>query len=156
MKVKDIMTRDVITVHPTTIVEDIAYLLTKYCLGGVPVVDDERRVVGIVTESDLFVRKEPLLRSHHTFPSLFKVPVLLERLPEIYAERGSRFSAADVMTRKLIWVTEDDTVSNIVRLMMKFGIERLPVLTAAPEVGGRLVGIITRSDIVRTLMQEER
>ena len=150
-RVKDFMTRDVVTVRLDTPVPDIARLLTALRIGGVPVLDETGCVVGIVTEGDLFVREEALPRTQHTFLALFKAPALPELLPEIYVARGSRCSATDVMTRKLIWVKESDSVSKAVRLMARFGIERLPVLTAAPEARGRLIGILTRSDVIRLL-----
>ncbi|MEK7786267.1 MAG: CBS domain-containing protein [Chloroflexota bacterium] len=150
-KVKDIMTREVVTVRPDTPVAEIACLLTTHRIGGVPVVDGAGRVVGIVSESDLFLKEEPLPRTRRTFPALFKVPVLPNRLLQAYAMRRPKCVAADVMTRKVVWVSESDSLGKAVCLIVRHGIKRLPVLTTDPEAGGTLVGMLTRADVIRLL-----
>lgn len=154
LQVKDLMTREVVTVRPDTTVAEIARLLTTHRIGGAPVVNRQGRVVGIVTAGDLFVREEPLPHTGHTFPALFKTPVLPEHLLEAYAMRGSKCVAADVMTRRVVWVSESDSVGKAVSLMVRHSIKRLPVLTAAPEAGGTLIGMVTRADVVSLLTGE--
>ncbi|MEW5940148.1 MAG: CBS domain-containing protein [Chloroflexota bacterium] len=149
--VGDLMTRDVITARPDTPVLEIARLLAEHRIGGVPVVDKSGRVVGMVTSSDLFLKEKPLPRTCRTFPALFETPILPSCIPEGYAMRGPACVAADVMTRKIVCVTEGDSIGRAIQLMARFGIKRLPVLSAAPEAGGKLAGILTRTDIIKLL-----
>jgi CBS domain-containing protein len=108
----EIMTRDVATVRPDTAVDDIARLLIQRRITGVPVVDEEGRVLGIVSEFDLI------------------------------AKRGR--VAADVMSRDVLAVSEDTPAETIADLIAQRRVRRVPVLR-----DGRLVGIITRADLVR-------
>jgi len=117
-----------------------------------PVIDVERQLIGIVTEHDLFVKEERLPRTKLTYQAVFKEPITPERLPEVYAQRGAIYTAADVMTSKAVWVKENSTIGQAVRLMVRYGFKCLPVLDAAPEADGKLVGVITRSGIVRLLV----
>lgn len=151
LRVKDLMTHDMVTVCPDAPIVEIARLLITHRIGGVPVVDENGHVVGMVTTSDLFLKEEPLPRTHHTFPGLFKAPMLPFYLTEGYVMRGPGYVAADIMTCKVVCVTETDSIGKAVQLMARFGIKRLPVLTAAREAEGKLVGILTRSDIIRLL-----
>ena len=148
MKAKDIMTRDVITVRPTTTVEDIAHLLTKHRIGGVPVVDDERRVVGIVTERDLFLTENGIPFSAVKLPELFKDWVDPGKLVEIYAS-ARHHKAVEVMTPNPIFVGPEDKVDLIAWKMARYDLKRVPVLE-----DGLLVGFITRADIIQLLAKE--
>jgi CBS domain-containing protein len=144
------MTKDVITVSPQTTVAEIAALLTGHGIAGVPVVDDERRVVGVVTEADLVVRSA---RPH--FPHYIQ---LLEGF--VFLESPKRFdqevrkmiamSAEEIMTRDVITCSPDATVEDVATLMVDRDVNRIMVTE-----GDRLVGIVTRADIVKTLRVEE-
>ena len=98
MLAQDIMTRQVITVRADTTVDEIAHLLDSHHIGSVPVVDEQGHVVGIVSESDLFLKPTGIPFSAVKLPTLFKRWVDLARLAEICAE-AHRHTAADVMTR---------------------------------------------------------
>lgn len=149
--VRDLMTRETVTVLPDTPVAEIARLLSERAIGCVPVVEADGRLVGIVTESDLFVKQERLPRTGQTYPALFKEPVTPELLPQVYAEWGARHVAADAMTRQVVWVKDTHSVGRAIQLMVQFGYRRLPVLTADPAAGGKLVGVLARADVVRLL-----
>lgn len=150
MTARDIMTKDVITVSPQTTVAEIAALLTKHGIAGVPVVDDERRVVGVVTEADLVVRSA---RPH--FPHYIQ---LLEGF--VFLESPKRFdeevrkmiamTAEEIMTRDVITCSPDATVEDVATLMVDRNVNRIMVTE-----GDRLVGVVTRADIVKTLRVEE-
>lgn len=148
MKAKDIMTRDVITVRPDTSVEVIARLLTEHHISGVPVIDDQGRVVGIVSESDLFLKEKGIPFSAVKLPSLFKQWVDPVRLTEIY-EGARQHTAAEVMTREVICAEAEDDVGGVAWLMAQHHLKRVPVLR-----NGVLVGIITRADVIRMLARE--
>lgn len=149
MKVQDIMIRDVISICVDSTVDEIAKVLNEHRIGGAPVVDKERRVIGIVCESDLFLREKGLPFSAVKIPTLFKRWVDPDRLAEIY-EGARHHTAADVMTTNVVCVDVDDTVGHAALLMVQRNIKRIPVLQ-----DGILVGIITRTDIIRLLARDE-
>lgn len=149
MKAKDIMTRNVVTVHPDITVEAIACLLTERRISGVPVTDSEGRVVGIVSESDLFLKEKGIPFSAVKLPALFKQWVDPTQLAEIY-EGARHHVAADVMTREVICVDAEEDVGHIAWLMAQRNLKRAPVLQ-----NGLLAGIITRADMIRLLAKEK-
>jgi CBS domain-containing protein len=153
--VRDLMDRDCVTISTSTPVPEIARLFHKHRVECLPVIDAENHLVGIVTEHDLFVKEERLPRTDLTYQAVFKEPVTLEQLPKVYAQRGKLYTAADVMTSKVVWVKETSGIGQAVRLMVRYGFKCLPVLDASLEAGGKLVGVITRSGIIRLLADKE-
>lgn len=149
MKVEDIMTREVITIAADTTVDEIARLLREHRIGGLPVIDDKHQVIGIVSESDLFLKEKGMPFSAVKVPVLFKRWVDPDRLAEIY-EDARHHTAVDVMTSKVICVNTDDTVGHAAWLMAQHNIKRVPVLQ-----NGVLVGIITRANIIHLLARDE-
>jgi CBS-domain-containing membrane protein len=147
MKAQDIMTRQVITVRADTAVDDIAHLLGQRHIGSVPVIDEEGRVVGIVSESDLFLKPAGIPFSAVKLPTLFKKWVDPARLAEIYAE-AHRHMAADVMTREVVCVDVEDEIGHVAWLMAQRDLKHMPVLRE-----GKLAGMITRADVIRMLAQ---
>lgn len=148
MKAKDIMIQDLIKIKANTLVEEIARLFKQHRVGCLPVVDEKDRVIGIVTESDLFLKEKGLPFSAVKVPVLFKRWVDPDRMIEIY-EEAKYHTAADVMSTDVICVDVEDAVSHVAWLMAQRSIKRVPVLQ-----GGTLAGIISRSDIIRLLARE--
>ncbi len=144
MRASDVMSRFVITVTPVTAVEEIARLLIHHGISAVPVVEGDGRLVGIVSEADLMIRAEagPDRRRPARWVDLFADP---DRRADAFAKAHGR-TAAEVMSTDLEFVGEDTPVETIARLMEERGVKRLPVLA-----DGRVVGIVTRSDLVRMM-----
>src|SRR5512139_2589980 len=145
MKVSEIMTTDVMTVKRETSVNEVARLMGAYDISGVPVVDDDNHVVGIITELDLIVRNTRL-----EMPRFIEVldwgKIPLER-PRHAQERlqhmlGTR--AADIMTEKVETIGPDAAVEELAELMVKRRVNPVPVVEAA----GKLIGIVSRADLV--------
>jgi CBS domain-containing protein len=149
LRVTDVMTREVITATPQTSLVELARLLGERRLGCVPVIEADGRLVGIVTESDLFIKKLQLPQSEQSYPALFKEPIALDQLPEVYAAMSQHLTTADIMTRKVVCVKETHSLAHAIQLVMRYDLKRLPVLDADPEAGGKLIGLITRADIIR-------
>lgn len=145
MKARDVMTKDPVTVKPDTPVDEVARLLVGRSIGGLPVVSDEGMLIGIVTETDLFLKEKGVPFSMVKLPSLFNEWVKPERLQELYAN-AHRYTAADIMTQSVVTATPDTDVCQLAELMMRHRIKRIPVVD-----GGRLVGIVTRHDLIRRL-----
>lgn len=150
MKAYRVMTKDVITVRPDTTVEEIAHLLSTHRISAVPVVDDDHRVIGIVSESDLFLKEKGIPFSAVKLPALFKQWVEPSRLAEIY-EGARHHTAADVMTSQVVCVDANDDIGHVAWLMAQRNLKRVPVLR-----DGKLVGIITRADLIRLLAKRKQ
>lgn len=150
MKTREIMTREVIRIHVDTTVNEIARLLSEHRIGSLPVVDEEDRVIGIVSESDLFLKEKGMPFSAVKVPTLFQRWVDPDRLTEIY-EGARHHTAADVMTTEVVCVDVEDTVGHAAWLMAQRNIKRIPVLE-----NGKLAGIISRADIIRLLARDEK
>ena len=141
MKVDDVMTRTVFTVGPTTTIEQAAKLMVERRVSGLPVVDGAGAVVGIVSEGDLIVRQRPAERL--TWWRMFFDDG--EGLARDYRKRIGTV-VGDVMTQAVIAVGPEVDVSVAAQLLHTRNIRRLPVVAE-----GKLVGIVSRGDLVRLL-----
>ena len=145
MKVRDIMTQEVLTVRAETSVNDVAKLLGQRDISGVPVVNDQQHVIGIITELDLIVRNTRLEMPH--FIEVLdwgRIPLerpshLRERLKHILGTE-----ARDVMTAKVTTIGPDAEVEDLAELMVKQRVNPVPVIDAQ----GGLIGIVSRADLV--------
>ncbi|MFZ5989696.1 MAG: CBS domain-containing protein, partial [Bacillota bacterium] len=138
MKARDIMLTDVITVKKDTTIEEIAHILSEKSISGVPVVDDDNKVVGIVSQKDLLYKDiephfPPLVEILGGLVFLKGVKQYNEELRKLVATR-----AEEIMTRRVITVEEDTEVERIADLMVEKDINRVPVVN-----NSRLVGIIS-------------
>ncbi|NIR61759.1 MAG: CBS domain-containing protein [Gammaproteobacteria bacterium] len=141
MLAKDVMTRDVATVTPETRVEDIAKLLLRRDISGVPVVDARGRLVGMVSEGDLIRRGETEGR-RSWWLNLLTGPE--ERARDYLKAHGGH--AEDVMTREVVSVSEETPVGEIARILERRRIKRVPVVR-----DGKLVGIVSRANLLHGL-----
>lgn len=146
MRVSELMTREVLTVRPDTPVQQIIRLLAGQAISGVPVVEGDR-VVGIVSEGDLIMREKPV---HAPAAIEFLGALLvLENPQRTYEElrRTVGATARDVMTTRVMTTRPDAEVAEAAKTMIEHDLKRLPVVE-----DGRLVGILTRKDLVRALL----
>lgn len=147
MKARDIMTRRVFSVRPDASILQAGELMLQHDISGLPVVDSDERVVGIVTERD-FMRCAGA--SGAVRPRWLEVLIGRTQFADGAAQRcASRID--EVMTRNPVTVTEDMAVDDVVRLMDGHRIKRVPVVR-----DGHLVGIIARADLMRALVRSIR
>jgi CBS domain-containing protein len=148
MLARDVMSRDVVTVTRDTTVQEVARLLTEHGISGVPVVDEGRRVVGIVSEGDLIYQDKKLHKP--AFIEILGGVIYLENPQRLGEElmKMTAFKVGQIMTAKVHTVREDTPVQEIASLMVKYRINRVPVLDGQR----RLAGIVSRQDIVRSLL----
>lgn len=145
-KVADVMNTDVITVTPETSLRDLAEVLSKNRINGVPVVDDEGDVIGVVCESDLMERNRPL-----HIPTVF---VLLDAwIPmenpwrlEKEIKRICATTVEDIYSRPAVSVEPETDLSEVARIMHEQNLHTIPVVDR-----GKLVGVVGKSDIIRSL-----
>ncbi len=143
LSVNDVMTRDVISIGKFDSVMAAADILSGRNISGLPVVDKEKKVTGIITQADILsmvgVRKE------HTFKDLLK-HALGEPLPE----RRVGDIVADVMTTPVLTTRPQASIAEVVQLMDEKKIRRMPVV----DDGNRLIGIISRADILKAVLRK--
>jgi CBS domain-containing protein len=126
VKAKDIMSRKVTTVHEYANVMDVIKLLVDHNVTGVPVVDDAGRLLGMVTEKDILT--------------------LLLYDPNVKGK-----TATDLMTTEIVHFDEDENLMTIFESLVQRNFRRVPILSE-----GRLVGIVSRRDIIKFLSEKAR
>ncbi len=133
--VKDVMSTHVVAVRPTASYKEMAATLREQRVSAFPVIDEDSKVIGVVSESDLLV-KEALEGT---------VPGVLQGLTQRHVRsQVTGLTAADLMTRPAVTIGPDEPVSHAARLMYSRRVKRLPVVGE----DGTLVGIVTRSDVL--------
>jgi CBS domain-containing protein len=147
MNAKDVMTTEVVTVSPETTVQDLAKILSEKGISGAPVVDADQRLVGIVSEGDLLHRAETGTerRIQRRRSWWLESVAAEEELARDYVKAHGR-SVADIMTREVISAEETTDLADLAMLLETKRIKRVPVVS-----GGKLVGIVSRANLVRAL-----
>jgi len=136
--VKDVMSAEVVAVRRGASFKEMAASLRQYRVSAFPVIDDDGRVIGVVSEADLLA-KEALADGQAGIPGA--VTGLLHRKQH---EKADALTAGEMMTHPAVTVRPDDTVEHAARMMYTLQVKRLPVVDA----GGCLIGIVSRSDVL--------
>lgn len=145
MKVADIMTREVITVEPDASIMEAARLMLQHKISGLPVVNSSKDLVGVVTEGDFLRRRETGTERHR--PRWLEFVIGPGKLATEYTHE-SGLKVHEVMTEEVQTVTEDAPLDQAVHLMERYRVKRLPVVR-----GRQVVGIVTRSNLVRAVVR---
>ncbi len=143
MKAKDVMTRPVVSIDPQASVTDAAQLMLKNAISGLPVIDAKGELVGIVTEGDFLRRKET--GTERARPRWLEYLVGPGRLAADYIRAAGR-KVGDVMTREVRTIAEDAPLKEVVELIERQRIKRVPVVS-----GGKVVGIVSRANLLQAL-----
>lgn len=138
--VNNVMTKNAVTVHTHADVHEAARLLSEHRISGLPVVDEEGLVVGVVTEADILSMTG--MKEGHTFKDILR-HLLGEPLPE--RRRGN--TVREIMSSPAITTRPDADIRDVARILDGKRIKRLPVV----DEKNRLVGVISRADIVRAM-----
>ncbi|MEL7667041.1 MAG: CBS domain-containing protein [Actinomycetota bacterium] len=148
--IREIMTKDPVTVERDLTVTDAARMMVEHRIGALPVLEGDR-LVGLVTEGDLIMRdvKVEFPTYLHLLDGFIMYPPATARF-ESELKKAVGATVEDVMTPDPVTVQADTAVSDAATLMVERDVSRLPVLD-----GDRLVGIISKSDIVRSLIAED-
>lgn len=147
--VADIMDSDPVSVSPDADVRTVISILQDHDLPGVPVVDEDNRIKGIITESDLVISDEEADFHLPHYVNIMGGIVFLESMKhfEERARKAFAAQAADLMTADPLTVGPDDDVSEAGRLISTHHHNRLPVV----DDDGKLVGVVTRVDVLAAL-----
>jgi CBS domain-containing protein len=138
------MVRDVITVRPEASVRDAALLMLQHGISGLPVVDENNDLVGLVSEGDLIRRAETGTERRRSWWLELLTPQ--ERLADEFS-RAHAVRVSDLMTRPVVSADENASLADIATLMERHGIKRVPI-----QQDGRLVGIVSRANLVKALV----
>jgi CBS domain-containing protein len=144
MKVAEIMTRHVLTVPQDAPVERAAQLMLDHRIGGLPVCGPDGKLVGIVSDSDLLHRAEAGTQKRR--PRWLEFVLGPGKLADEYAHAHGRL-VCEIMTRDPVTASPNDSLDQVVRLMERKRIHRIPVVD-----DGRLAGMVTRADLMRALL----
>jgi len=147
IKVKDIMTTEPITVSPDMEITQAAQLLLAKRINGVPVVNEEGQLVGILCQSDLIAQQKKI-----PVPSLFTfldgfIPLTSMKTLEKEFQKIAATAVSQAMTPNPVFVQPETSIEAVAALMVDRGFHTIPVIE-----GDRLVGIVGKEDILRTLM----
>ncbi|MGW5255355.1 CBS domain-containing protein [Streptomyces sp. NPDC004012] len=140
--VGDVMTRKVVALGRTATFKDIVRAMRQWHVSALPVVEEENRVVGVVSEADL-LRKEEYRDSDQDRQSR------LERLSELV--KAGAVTAEELMTAPAVAVSANATLGQAARTMARSGVKRLPVVSD----DGALLGIVSRSDLLKVFLRED-
>lgn len=146
--VGEVMTREVVEARPETSFKDVALLLDRHRISGLPVVDRDDKVLGVISESDLMRRQAA--RSERGRGWRFRVPPLL-RSARHAAAVARATTAEDLMSTPAVTVHPQQRVSDAARVMERHHVERLPVV----DEEDRLIGIATRRDLLRVFLRTD-
>jgi len=144
---QDIMSREVLTVQPETSVSELARLLNTHNINGVPVVDSDNNLLGVVTENDLVYQKKKV-----------HIPTVINILDSfIYLESQSKMkeemekitgaTVEQIYSKNVKTITPETTIDEIATMMAEQNIHTIPVVE-----NNTLIGVIGKGDIIRTLI----
>jgi CBS domain-containing protein len=143
MHVQDVMTEDVATVRPETPLKEVAALLVEKRISGLPVCDADGALLGVVSEADILVKEEGVE------PERRRALAWLLR-GDNGADKIAATTAGEAMTSPAVTIDPRRPVSDAARLMIERSVNRLPVVE-----GARLVGIVTRADLVAAFTRSD-
>jgi CBS-domain-containing membrane protein len=141
--VKDVMTRTVVVVRDSTPFKEVVRRMQANRVSAVPVVDEEGRVLGVVSEADLILKEDPYLEGE---PHLFE-----GRRHRLDREKHAANTAAELMTRPAVTIAPEASLGEAARQMTDHVVKRLPVV--GPDA--RIVGIVSRADLLKIFLRSD-
>ena len=148
MKAREIMTQPVSTARQETTLYDIAQLMLTHNIGCVPIVDEQDRLCGIVTESDFSAKEHGVPFSTLHLPQVFGQWVPKEGIERIY-QAAKTMSVKEIMSTNVLTIQEEDSLEQALTLMVNNNLHRLPVVR-----DGKPVGIVTRHDLLKLMARQ--
>ena len=149
LKVKDIMTREVITISPETEIANAAKILLEKRINGLPVIDASGRLVGILCQSDLVAQQKSI-----PIPSVFTlldsfIPLTSIKRIDKEVEKIAALTVKQAMTPNPVTVVPETEIEDVAKLMVDKKYYTLPVME-----GDKVVGIVGKEDVLKTLLSE--
>jgi len=141
--VKDIMTRDITSVTPDNTMRHFASVIANHRFHGVPVVDNEGNIVGFISDKDLVKSEFPHYGRGNGYFLIRDFTGMVRRLSSVGNQK-----VEDFMTANPVCVTEEDTILDVVRIILEQGLKVLPVIR-----DGVLVGVVGRAEVCKELLE---
>lgn len=155
IKVKDAMERNVIKFHAEDKISDVSQKLRDNKISGAPIVDEDLKVIGIISEGDIMRLLEvhsPRLNLILPSPlDVIELPIRMKHELDEIAEdmnRAASVHIGEIMTKRVYTVKEEDDISDAAQFMDTHSVNRLPVV----DDDGKLIGIITRGDLISAMV----
>ncbi|MGW1761103.1 CBS domain-containing protein [Streptomyces mirabilis] len=148
-KVGSVMATEVVTARYGTPFKEVARLLTEHRISGLPVIDEDDKVLGVISETDLMVRQAGVPDPYET-PRRFRFTGLT-RGARRQAAKGHARTAGQLMSVPPVTVHADATIAEAARTMARSRVERMPVV----DDEDRVVGIVTRRDLIQVFLQPD-
>ena len=148
MNVSQIMRQPAVVIHEDTSLEDAARIMLEHKLRGLPVVDEQGKICGFLSVSDYLAKDKSIPFSRFHAPQLFGKWISSEGVEQMY-EDARTTPVKEIMSKNVIFVTEDDSVDKLVRLMLDRDLNRIPVVRDAVPVG-----IVARYDLLQLMLQK--
>lgn len=148
MQVREIMSSPAITVGPQTVIRDVARTMREHVISGVPVVDANGTLLGVVTEMQLIARNAPVHEPRYLAVLSALIPVNLEEYRQ-YKEQlrqALAINAADLMEDDVLTITPDALIDEALEKMLDPAVTMLPVIE-----NKRVIGVVTRTDLLRLI-----
>ena len=151
LKVKDIMTKEVISVTPETEITQAAEILLEKRINGLPVIDPFGRLVGIICQSDLVAQQKGI-----PIPSVFTllesfIPLTSMKRIDKEMEKIAALTVKEAMTLEPVTVSPETDIEDVAKLMVDKKYHTLPVVE-----GGKVVGVVGKEDVLKTLLSKPR
>jgi CBS domain-containing protein len=148
MQVREIMSSPAITVSPTTEIRAVARTMREHVISGVPVVDEGGTLLGMITEMELIARNAPVQEPSYLAVLSALIPVNIEEYRQ-YKEQlrqALAITAADLMRDEVETIGPDELIEEALEAMLNPEVTMLPVVE-----DGRVIGVVTRTDLVRLI-----
>ena len=148
MKVKDFMITEVISARQETTIKEVMKLFVEKNIGGVPIIDNEGKLAGIVTDGDILRAIKPIgpsIQNYFSFSMYFEGRDLEHGLDEV----ADREVMEIAKSKGIVTVTAEDEMSKVVLLLSKHHFKKLPVI----DQSNRVVGVISRGDVIRNIQR---
>jgi CBS domain-containing protein len=148
MLVREIMSTPAITVGEDCPLEDAAKQMVQRKIGCLPVVNEQEELCGIVTASDFGAKEKGLPFSLTRLPQVLGEWMSEESVERIY-ETARRTAVSEIMSRKVVFLSEDDTLETVLKRMLDSGVHHLPVVRDR-----KVVGVVARRDLLRLMLKQ--
>jgi CBS domain-containing protein len=148
MQVREIMSSPAITVSPTTEIREVARVMRENVISGVPVVDGNSALLGVITEIELISRNAPVHEPRYIAVLSAYIPLNLEehRQYKEQLRQALAISASELMRSEVETITPDAPIEDALEAMVNPEVTMLPVVEH-----GRVIGVVTRTDLVRLI-----
>lgn len=147
MKIREVMSRDVVALRPETPLKEVVRLMTTYGISGLPVIDEAGTVLGVVSEADFLIKGRGVVRNGGGTLGRILGKGATSKTIRAKVEAAT---AGEMMTAPAVTIDPDAPLRQAATLMIERGINRLPVTHE-----GRLVGIVTRADLLRAYLRPD-